>query len=214
MDNKFFQDNATEYYVFDDRRPYFQDEGIIFHDLNSVPYQEFPQIISRFAWGKSLAVIAPKREWNSILIPFSPLDHDRKYFKGLLISDIFKPLIETLFLKKQYIASADPNYCFFAQTNQFQYKVVESIAGGNEMTPFFIFDDSFQHCFGFDFDFEYSFFSSANLKQDDERLKGTFAEWDSFFVDNFVRSALKKTAHMELFETILRPSIPRTFNFP
>lgn len=214
MNNKFFQNNAEKYYVFDDRREYLNKEQVFFYDLNTIPFKNFPSIISRLPFGKGGTVIAPKREWNSVLIPYSPLDHDRKYFKGCLISDIFASLIKTLFLKEQYIASAKSSYCFFAKTNEFQYKVVESIAGGNEIIPFFIFDDSFQHCFGFDFDFEYSFFSSKDLKNDDERLMGTFAEWDAFFIDHFVRTAPKNTMHMELFETVLRPAIPRTFIFP
>lgn len=211
----FFYENAYKPSLWDESWEYFRKEGIILHETpETIPYKEFPPILSRFAWGKNLAVIAPRRDWNSIFIPFSSLYHDEKCFKGHLISDIFLPLIDGKQSNKKFIASANPYECFFAEINKFKYEIIFNIAGTNEMTPFFIFDDSFKHCFGFDFDFEYSFFSSADLKQNDERLKGTFAEWDTFFVDNFVRTAPKKTAHMELFETVLRPSIPRIFNFP
>ncbi|MCH2547823.1 MAG: hypothetical protein MK052_09485, partial [Alphaproteobacteria bacterium] len=106
-------------------------------------------------------------------------------------------------------------YGLFIEMESFEYEIFNQIAGANEIIPFILFDETLSYCFGFDFDFEYSFFSSANLKPDDARLKGTFAEWDQFFVDEFVKKPPNTYSyHQELFETVLRPSIPRKFNFP
>ncbi len=212
-DELFFQENAFKPSLWNESWEYIRNEGIILHESpKTVPYKNFPPILSRFAWHLTLAVIAPKREWNSVLIPFSPLYHDQQYFRGFRISDICTALIEAFSSSKIFVASARPSCCFFAEIEKFKYEVIFRIAGTNEDKPFFLFDESLSWCFGFDYDFEYSFFSSPYLKQDDERLKGTFAEWDTFFVDNFVRTAPKNTSHLKLFENILRPSIPRTLS--
>ncbi len=209
----FFNEDAFKPSLWDESWDYIRDEGIILHESpKTIPYKEFPPILSRFSWGKTLAVAAPRLDWNSVLIPFSPDYHDEKHFKGHSIKDILTPLIEGTPSNKKYIASANPSSCFFAEIDQFKYEIFAKIAGTNEDIAFFLFDESLSYCFGFDFDFEYCFFSSENLKEDDERLKGTFAEWDKFFVDNFLRTPSNGAYHLKLFETVLQPSISRTIN--
>ncbi len=213
FNKQFFNDNAFEPSLWDESWNYIRDEGITLHQSpETIPFNDFPPILSRSPWLEDLAVIAPRSDWNSVLIPFSPLDHEKQYFKGHLIADIFAPLIDRTPSNKKFIASARPSCCFFAEMDKFKHEIFNRIVGTNEDQPFFLFDESLSYCFGFDFDFEYCFFSSVDLKQDDERLMGTFAEWDTFFVDNFVRTAPKDTFHLKLFETILRPSISRTFD--
>lgn len=213
MNNKFFSEDAYKPSLWDESWAYMEEKGIIMHQSpKTVPYKYFPSILSRFPWLEDLAVIAPRSDWNSVLIPFDPLDHNEKHFNGHLISDIFTPLIKGTSSKKVFVASARPSCCFFAEFEQFDYEIFNRIAGTNEDKPFFVFDDTLRYCFGLNFDFEYAFFSSLDLQQDDERLIGSFKEWDDFFIENFVRTAPKDTFHMKLFETVLRPSIPRVLD--
>ena len=217
IDKYFFQNDACTPDLYEESWEFMRENKVkIYESLDTIPFREFPPIATRthLSGGRS-TIIAPKKEWNSILIPYAPDLHDERYFKDHLISDLLFPLLGGNSGKKKYIASVRSWYGLFAEMDNFEYEIFNQIVGMNMVIPFILFDETLSYCFGFDFDFEYSFFSSANLKHDDARLKGTFAEWDQFFVDEFVKKPPNTYSyHQELFETVLRPSIPRKFNFP
>lgn len=212
INENLFMKDASAPHLWKESWEYMHQHGVlVYGPSDMVPFTRFPPIAARHHLGRG-TVISPKPEWNSVLIPFSPEKHDEHLFNGRLISDVMKPLIQGQDDKKKYIASARSWYRFFAEMDVVEYSIFENLVGTNEIIPFLLFDETLSYCFGFDFDFEYAFFSSATLAQDDARLNGALSEWDAYFVDYFVKKAPKNTRHIELFEKILAPSIPRIFD--
>jgi len=203
-----FEKEAIPAFILKESYDLLQKEGMSFYSPEETPYKELPPVLLRSPFGKG-TLISPKRDWNSILIPFWPPEHEHKLFKEKLISQIVSSLINGAGRGAKYISSAEQRFHLFAKMDTFNYRIIRELSSLVDVTELFIFDEGLSFCFGFNADFEYSFFSSQHLKQDDKRLNGTLKEWDDYFVRNFGQDLPEFSLHEKAFETILRPSIPR-----
>ena len=60
-DEFFFNEDAYKPSLWDESWDYMKHEGVVIHETpQTIPYKKFPSILSRFHWGKDLAVIAPR----------------------------------------------------------------------------------------------------------------------------------------------------------